>query len=180
MGHGRAGGPGAIGWRLALSLAGAVLGSGGSFPGVAVAMHEADHRFAVEGHVCGPDGQPVADAQVFVKDQRDQRVSGTTVYTDRRGRYKAVLHLHNDNRGDPILVTAGDKEQRITAQFDAKDHETERKAVVHFGAGCESAGGPEPWMYGVGIGVLAVAVFAGARLMRRQRRSQVRGKGQRK
>jgi len=157
-----------------------VLGCGGYYPSVAVAMHEADHRFTVEGSVCGPDGQPVADAQVFVKDQRDQRVSGTTVYTDRRGRYRAVLHLHNDNRGDPILVTAGDKEQRITAQFDAKDHETERKAVVHFGTGCESAGGLEPWMYGVGIGALAVAVFAGTRLMRKRRRAQLRGKGPRR
>lgn len=163
---------------VALGLAG--LGGQVSYPGPAVAMHEADHRFTVEGYLCGADGRPVPDVQVIVK---DTRVSvGASGYTDRHGYYKATLHLHNENRGDPILVVALDQEQRVTAQFDVKDAEAERKATVNFGTGCEaSAGGAPDWLYyGVGIGLVTAAVVAGAKLARSRQRSAKRGKRQRK
>jgi MYXO-CTERM domain-containing protein len=143
-------------------------------------MHEVDHRFTVEGHVCQADGTPAAEAQVLVK---DTRVSvGTTVFTDGKGHYKATLHLHNDNRGDPILVTALEQEKKVTALFDVKDVKTERQVTVNIGSGCEaSAGGPAPWVYyGAGVGLAAVAVVAGARLIKKRQRSQQRGKGHRK
>jgi MYXO-CTERM domain-containing protein len=164
--------------RLVLGAAWVVVFA--SAPSVAVAMHEVDHRFTVEGHVCKADGTPAAEAQVVVK---DTRVSvGTTVFADAGGHYKATLHLHNDNRGDPILVTALEQEKKVTALFDVKDVKTERQVTVNIGSGCEaSAGGPPPWVYyGAGVGLAAVAVVAGARLIKKRQRSQQRGKGHRK
>lgn len=149
------------------------------FASTVIAMHAVDHRFTVEGYVCGADGQPVPDTQVIAKDARV--FINATGYTDSSGYYKATLHLHNDNRGDPIVVTALDQEQRVTAQFDTKDFHTERRVTVNFGSGCAaSAGGPNWIYYSAGIGLAAVAAFAGIRLIRSRQRSRKRGKGQRK
>jgi len=179
MRHGPRGGTSTPNFVAVASLCVMGLGSVIFFHPTALAMHEVDHRFTVEGLVCGPEGRPVPDTQVIAK---DVRVSvHATGYTDSRGRYKATLHLHNDNRGDPIVVTALDQEQRVTVQFDPKDVRTERQLTVNFGSGCEaSAGGPEWMYYGAGIGLAAVAAFAGARLIRNRRRSRRGGKGQRK
>jgi hypothetical protein len=147
---------------------------------LAQAEHEVDHRFIVEGYVCGGDGKSMANQEVMVKDTRIPL--GKTTYTDSDGFYSVTLHLHNDNQGDPILVAAGDREQRLTAKFDPKDMKAERKMMVNFGAGCEGAhSGSGQWVYySVGLGLTGVAAFAGARMIRKQRRPVKRGKGQRK
>lgn len=159
-----------------------VLGLTAYVPGIATAMHEIDHRFTVEGHVCGADGRPISDTKVIVRDPRI--TGGVAEFTDSRGYYKATLHLHNENRGDPILVEALGQEQRSTAQFDAKDVKTERKITVNFGTGCAAAAEEEmpAWvLYGTGAGVAAVAAFAGAKWIRKRRQAaQKRGKGPRK
>lgn len=152
------------------------------FP-AAMAMHETDHRFTVEGSVCGADGEPVFGVEVLAKDARISVLS--TTLTDERGYYKVTLHLHNDNKGDPIVVYVKDKagtvqqEQQITAQFDPKDVKTERKTTVNFGSGCESlAEGPPPWIYyGAGLAVLAGGAWAGARLLRGRKRQAKGGRG---
>jgi hypothetical protein len=143
-------------------------------------MHEIDHRFVVEGHVCDQAGKPVPDTQVVVKDTKVS--DGATGFTDDSGYYKAVLHLHNENLGDRIVVTALNQERQTTAQFDAKDIHTERKATVNFGAGCEHLGAASlAWIYySIGVGVLAVVVVAGTSYWKKQRRGGKRGKGQRK
>lgn len=147
--------------------------------GVAEAMHEVDHRFTVEGHVCGVDGRPVSETKVIVK---DTRVSiGTAVFTDSHGYYKAVLHLHNDNRGDPILVAALEQEQKVAAQFDPADVKNERQVTVNIGSGCEiQKEQSSSWIYyGAGVG-LAVAAAAGIGFAKKRQRAQKRGRGQRK
>lgn len=168
------------GLLTALGLVAAGLGWS-VFPAApAVAMHEVDHRFTVEGYICATDGRPVTDQEVVVK---DTRVSvGATVYTDSRGYYKATLHLHNDNLGDPVLVTGRDEQKDTKVQFDPKDVRTERKVTVNFGAGCELSTEVPPWAYwGAGLVVAVAAAFAGAKLIRSQsRRSQKRVTGQRK
>jgi hypothetical protein len=168
------------GFVTALSLAAAGLGWSAYLAAPAVAMHEVDHRFTVEGYVCGTDGRPVTDHEVVVK---DTRVSvGATVFTDSRGYYKATLHLHNDNLGDPVLVTGRDEQKDTKIQFDPKDVRTERRVTVNFGAGCEVGTEVPRWAYfGAGLAVAVAAAFAGAKLIRSQRRrSQKRGTGQRK
>lgn len=150
------------------------------FQGIARAMHEVDHRFTIEGHVCGADKRPVSDTKVIVK---DTRVSvGTAVFTDASGYYKATLHLHNDNLGDPILVAALEQEQTTKAQFDPKNVKDERRVVVNIGAGCEGSESVSPvWVYyGAGVGLAAGAVAIGARLMRKGPQPEKRGKGKHK
>jgi hypothetical protein len=166
--------------RIALAVSASWISGITYLAGVAEAMHEVDHRFTVEGHVCGGDGRPVPETKVIVK---DTRVSiGTAVFTDSRGYYKAVLHLHNDNRGDPILVAALEEEQKVTAQFDPADVKSERQVTVNIGVGCavqqeESS----RWVYyGAGIGLAAAVVAAGVGFVKNRQRVQKRGKGQRK
>lgn len=170
----------AIDERIALSLAASWLGVLLAWSPAAMAMHEVDHRFTVEGFVCGPDHQPVSSVQVIAKDTKAS--IGATALTDDRGYYKITLHLHNENRGDPILVTAREEEQRVTAQFDVKDTHAERKTTVNFGAGCEvSTDEPPAWVYyGAGAGVLMVTAFAGVRLLRSRKRNAKGGKGRRR
>jgi hypothetical protein len=147
---------------------------------LAQAEHEVDHRFIVEGYLCGEDGKSMANQEVMVKDTRIPL--GKTTYTDGDGFYSVTLHLHNDNQGDPILVAAGDREQRLTAKFDPKDMKAERKMIVNFGSGCEGAHSASgQWVYySIGLGLAGVAAFAGARMFRKQRQPVKRGKGKRK
>ena len=163
----------------------ATVGLGSWLAGAPVAMaeHEADHRFTVEGSVCGADGAPISGAEVIAKDARISVLR--TTLTDDRGHYKVTLHLHNDNKGDPIVVYVKDKEgkiqreQQVTAQFDPKDVHTERKTRVNFGSGCDvSSDEPPPWVYyGTGLAVLAGGAWAGAKLLRSRKRQARGGKG---
>ena len=146
-------------------------------PTQVTATHEADHRFAVEGYVCGTDGKGVANTEVLVKDTRISY--GQVVKTDGDGYYKATFHLHNDNLGDPILVEARGEQQNLKVQFDPKDLEAERKIQVNFGTGCDTST-PPLWLW-VGIGAMAAAAggAVGIKALRSQRkREQSKGKSQ--
>lgn len=143
------------------------------FPPVAPATHEADHRFMVEGYVCGQDGKGISNIDVIVK---DTRVSyGQVVRTDGDGYYKAMFHLHNDNLGDPLLVEARGEQQNLKVEFDPKDLESERKIKVNFGTGCDASGPPVWLWWGGGAMVAAAGTIIGVKLVRSQRK-QERGK----
>ena len=151
----------------------------GGLPSVVFATHEADHRFTVEGFVCGADGKGSANIDVLVKDTRISY--GQIVKTDGDGYYKAAFHLHNDNLGDPLLIEAKGEQQQQKISFDPKDLEAERKIQVNFGTGCISDKGSIPlWIY-LGSGAVAAAVggFIGVKLIRSWRKQeQKRGKSQ--
>jgi hypothetical protein len=145
---------------------------------VAQATHEADHRFMVEGYVCGPDGKGFPDTDVLVKDTRISY--GQVVRTDGDGYYKATFHLHNDNLGDPLLVEARGEQQNLKVVFDPKDLESERKIRVNFGTGCDATGPPLWIWWGGGAIVAAVGTIIGMKLVRSQRRPEKdKGKSQR-
>ena len=152
----------------------------GLMGGVVWATHEADHRFTVEGFVCEFDGSPAKKTEVVVKDTRVN--VGQTIETDERGYYRATLHLHNDNLGDPVVVTAKREEKRIKVEFDPNDLESERKTRVDFGMGCQRAAPDEVpvWVWytlaalGAGSGV-----WIAGRLIRSRRRAE-RAKGHKK
>lgn len=150
-----------------------------TLPSRAFATHEADHRFTVEGFVCGAEGKGVAGIDVLVKDTKISY--GQIVKTDGDGYYLAKFHLHNDNLGDPLLVEAKGEQQNLKVQFDPKDLETERKIQVNFGTGCvHDVGRPPMWVF-AGIGAVAVAIggFVGAKLFRsRRKQEQKRAKSQ--
>lgn len=159
--------------RLAAVLCCAVIGS--LIPSGVSATHEADHRFTVEGYVCGPDGKGVSGIDVLVK---DTKVSyGQIVKTDREGYYKATFHLHNENLGDPLLVEVGGQRQDHRVQFDPKDLESERIIRVNFGTGCE-ARGSLPWLWiGLGGVVVGTGAMLGMKAIRsRQRVERTKGK----
>ncbi len=142
------------------------------------ASHAADHRYTVEGFVCGKDGRPGANIEVLVKDTRI--TVGQTVTTDGDGYYKVTLHLHNDNVGDPLLIEAGGEQKNYKIQFDPNDLETERKLRVDFGSGCERDLGPPQWLlYGLGVAAVAIVGWIGLKISRkRMREEQRRKKGQ--
>ncbi|MCP9455361.1 MAG: hypothetical protein NNA18_04530 [Nitrospira sp.] len=140
--------------RRAAVLCCAVIGS--LIPSEVFATHETDHRFTVEGYVCGPDGKGVGGLDVLVK---DTKVSyGQVVKTDREGYYRATFHLHNENLGDPILIEVGGERQHHRVQFDPNDLKSERIMRVNFGTGCE-AGASLPWLW-VGLGSMVVGTGA--------------------
>lgn len=173
----------AITWKVVLTGVTVWFGSLlAGFP-VAMAEHEADHRFTVEGSVCGPDGEPISGVEVIAKDTRNALLR--RALTNDQGLYKVTLHLHNDNKGDPIAVILKDKdgniqkETQVTAQFDPKDVHTERKVKVNFGVGCESlTENPPLWvLYGAGAAVLAGGAWVGSRLFRNRQRQVKSGRG---
>ncbi len=139
-------------------------------PAPLFATHEADHRFTVEGFVCGPDGRGRPNVEVLVKDTRISY--GQTVKTDGDGYYKATFHLHNDNLGDPLYVEAEGAQQQHKVQFDPKDLESERKIQVNFGSGCvHDPSAPPMWAWSM-LGAVAVGVggFVGAKVLRARRK----------
>lgn len=164
-----------VGWRewiLALVVV-------GSLPSVVFATHEADHRFTVEGFVCGADGKSSANVDVLVKDTRISY--GQVVKTDGDGHYKAAFHLHNDNLGDPLLIEANGQQQQQKVSFDPKDLEAERIIQVNFGTGCIQDRNSVPLGVYLGSGAVVAAVggFIGFKLIRsRRKQEQKRGKSQ--
>jgi hypothetical protein len=164
-----------VGWRewiLALVVV-------GSLPSVVFATHEADHRFTVEGFVCGADGKSSANVDVLVKDTRISY--GQVVKTDGDGYYKAAFHLHNDNLGDPLLIEANGQQQQQKVSFDPKDLEAERIIQVNFGTGCIRDRNSVPLGVYLGSGAVVAAVggFIGFKLIRSWRKQeQKRGKSQ--
>ena len=144
----------------------------GSFPSIVLATHEADHRFTVEGFVCGADGKGSPDLDVLVKDTKVS--NGQIVKTDGDGHYKAAFHLHNDNLGDPLLIEANGQQQHQKVSFDPKDLEAERIIQVNFGTGCIQDRNSVPmWVY-LGLGAVAATVggFVGLRLIRSSRKQE--------
>jgi hypothetical protein len=152
-----------------------------SRPSPASAMHETDHRFTVSGYVYDKQGKPVGDARIHVRDLRDQTVEAVTTYTDGTGYYKAVLHLHNGNAGDPVQVTAiaeklGLEEAKtVRAGFSPDDVKTEREMTVHIGPVPERVPGAAGSWRSIIVGFV-VAGAVGAMLWWRQRKTRNAGK----
>jgi hypothetical protein len=159
-------------WILAIAVV-------GGLPSVVFATHEADHRFTVEGFVCGADGKSSPNIDVLVKDTKISY--GQIVKTDGDGYYKAAFHLHNDNLGDPLLIEANGQQQQQKVSFDPKDLEAERIIQVNFGTGCIQDRNSTPLGVYLGSGAVVTAVggFIGFKLLRSWRRQeQKRGKPQ--
>lgn len=148
-----------------------------AFPPVASATHEADHRFMVEGYVCGQDEKGLSNTDVLVKDTRISY--GQVVRTDGDGYYRAMFHLHNDNLGDPLLIEVRGERQNRNVEFDPKDLESERKIRVNFGTGCDVRHPPVWLWWGSGAVVAVAGGMIGMRLVRSQRkRERSKGKSQ--
>lgn len=148
------------------------------FPTTVWATHETDHRFTVFGYVRDDKGKPIEDTKVMVVDTRVGE--GSTAFTDRSGYYEVLLHLHNDNLGDEIKITAQDQSKTIIANFDPSDKRTERKVQVDFGAppAGNSSSPMTLWIYGAGV-VLIMAALVYWRVLT-QKKAKVQAQGWKK
>jgi len=91
--------------------------------------HENDHRFIVEGHITDSDGIGIPNAKVFVR--AEVLDTGVTAFSDQAGFYSALLHLHSEDAGTSITVTAFGATEHITAEFDPADKTTARTGMVN-------------------------------------------------
>jgi hypothetical protein len=98
------------------------------------ALHEVDHRFTVKGRICGDDGEGIGAVVVSVKNTRAD-ISGKGK-TDNDGFYEVVLHLHNENQGDPLVVQSGEFNATGRVELDPSDSKTERIITINLGQAC--------------------------------------------
>jgi hypothetical protein len=92
------------------------------------ATHEPDHRFIVLGFVTDAAGQPLARVPVVVT-----RVKTNLAYptrTEGDGFYLVVVHLHDEDEGERLAVSANGLETEVTARYDVRDRRTERGTRV--------------------------------------------------
>src|SRR3972149_4776428 len=163
------GGKIAVLWMTLMSSA---LLLGGVLSKPVMATHEADHRFIVYGYVRDDHGRPMVGEKVIVVDTRVDE--GMTTFTDRDGYYEALLHLHNTDLGDEVVVMVKEQRKSIRAPFDPDDKHTERKPQVDFGSAAVAGEPSTPaWRYG-----LAAAVIVGIALTIGAIRYRKRGKKQ--
>ncbi len=144
-----------------------------------MALHEVDHRYTVHGRLCGSDGFGIEGADVSVKDTRAD-ITGTG-RSDGDGYYKIVLHLHNENQGDPLLVRAGQYEVNGRVELDSHDPKTERMVTIGLGWPCRAL--PfwrESWFLLFGI-IMAglLAVLGTQKIAKRKSSCQKTGKPRR-
>lgn len=145
----------------------------------ALATHEADHRYHVEGYVLDAQERPLANSPVIVRQQG--RIIGNGA-TSSRGFYSILLHLHDQDLGKTLQVRSANHEATIRVTFTPGDATTRRVHHLNFiGATVIeeklARGGVPAWLYAA-IAV-AVLVPAGILLSRRGKRngSKQTGKG---
>lgn len=86
-----------------------------SFAGRAAATHAVDHRYLVLGYVHDAAGKPIRQAVVRVVREKTGLVHDAR--TDAHGFYLVIVHLHDDDVLDPLLVNVGRAAIRIEARF---------------------------------------------------------------
>ena len=102
----------------------------------ASAEHEVQFRYTVLGYVKDAAGKPRKGIGLEVTRQK----TGLSYpgETDASGFYVIVTRLADESLGERLLVRAGPRSLRITAQFDPADHAAERGTRVDFTGGREA------------------------------------------
>lgn len=88
-----------------------------------------DHGFIVYGYVRDKAGKPVPDVPVLAKPLKEGRESHDGK-TNKEGYYEIFLHIHNEDSGTKIVVSAQDAKKEITATYNPEDKVTKRQAAV--------------------------------------------------
>lgn len=93
------------------------------------AEHEANHRYNVRGYVLDANQNGIRNLNVRI-------FSGSqllgSITTDSDGYYSLQLHLHNSDRGQTLLLQAGQYEARLRIKFDASDQTAVRVHEANF------------------------------------------------
>jgi len=88
-----------------------------------------EHGFTVYGYVRDKTGKPVAGVDVQAKPLKEHAHAGSTK-TNPEGYYEIFLHLHNEDSGTKIVVTANGASKEVVANYDSNDKITKRQASV--------------------------------------------------
>lgn len=96
----------------------------------ALATHEIDHRFIVWGEVSTSGGQPVSGETISFTVGNDAPIG--SVVTDERGRYRVVLHVHDEDLNKVFDMTVRGVKTKVKIEFDPADKVTERGKRVDF------------------------------------------------
>ncbi len=90
----------------------------------ASATHEVHHRYTVWGEIKYEDDTPAADIAVELLVKDGQPLG--EVKTDRNGRYRIVLHVHNDDLYKIFDMRVNNVERKVRLLFNPGDQQTER------------------------------------------------------
>ena len=101
-----------------------------SFAARAAATHAVDHRYLVLGYVHDGAGKPIRQAVVRVV--REKTGLAYEVRTGADGFYVVIVHLHDDDVLDPLLVNVGRAAIRIEARFNPLNVRSPRGTRVDF------------------------------------------------
>jgi hypothetical protein len=99
-------------------------------PGAARSTHEVSHRYVVLGYVKDARGRPLSGARIELV--REKTGLSHLTETDSEGFYIIIVHLHDEDAGDRLRVTAGKVAATIVARFDPKNQAKERGTRLDF------------------------------------------------
>jgi len=88
-----------------------------------------DHGFIVYGYVRDKAGKPIPDLPVMAQPLKEGRESHEGK-TNKEGYYEIFLHIHNEDSGTKIVVSAKDVKKEIVATYNPEDKVTKRQAAV--------------------------------------------------
>ncbi|MBI4402468.1 MAG: c-type cytochrome [Nitrospirae bacterium] len=88
-----------------------------------------EHGFIVYGYLRDGRGNPVPGLEVQAKPMKED-VRTATAKTNLEGYYEIFLHLHNEDSGTKITVSAKGVQKDIVATYDPNDKVTKRQAAV--------------------------------------------------
>jgi len=74
-------------------------------------------------------GKPVPDLPVLAQPMKPGR-DGHGGKTNKEGYYEIFVHIHNEDAGTKIVVSAKDAKKEITANYNPEDKVTKRQAAV--------------------------------------------------
>ena len=92
---------------------------------------QVEHGFIVYGYVRDRLGKPLPGVEVKATPLKKRR-HAASAKANEQGYYEIFLHLHNEDAGVRIAVSAGGLQQEIVANYDPNDKVAKRQATVDF------------------------------------------------
>ena len=88
------------------------------------ATHKTDHRYTVWGEIKYEDDTPAAGELIQLLGGKGEVIG--EVETDARGRYRVVLHLHNEDLYKVFDMRVNDVTRKVRVLFSPNDKQSER------------------------------------------------------
>ncbi|MGH7231260.1 MAG: c-type cytochrome [Nitrospiraceae bacterium] len=88
-----------------------------------------EHGFIVYGYIRDGSGKPISDVDVQAKPIKEHAHAGSAK-TNQDGYYEIFLHLHNEDAGTKVVVSAKGAQKEFVANYDPNDKVTKRQASV--------------------------------------------------